>query len=145
MEDDRDHKSRLFLVALACVLGISIAQSASNVKARYHYYNPVENNWDLNAVHAYCAPWYANQSKAWLQKWGWTGFCGPAGPTGQDACGKCLNVTNVKTGTKATVRIVDTCSDGGLKLDAKVFRMLDTTKEGYHAGYITVNYEFVTC
>lgn len=89
-----DHKLRLFLVVLACVAGASSAQSASNVKARYHYYNPVENHWDLNAVHAYCAPWYANQSMAWLQKWGWTGFCGPAGPTGQAACGKCLNVSN---------------------------------------------------
>lgn len=60
-------------------------------------------------------------------------------------CSTAWQVTNAKTGTKATVRIVDTCSDGGLKLDAKVFRMLDTTKEGYHLGYIMANYVFVSC
>ena len=27
---------------------------------------------------------------SWRSKYGWTAFCGPAGPRGQDSCGKCL-------------------------------------------------------
>ena len=69
------------------------AQQASNVRATYHYYNPAQNNWDLRAVSAFCATWDADKPLAWRQKYGWTAFCGPAGPTGQAACGKCLLVS----------------------------------------------------
>nr|AKF40631.1 pathogenesis-related protein 4-2 [Vitis pseudoreticulata] len=119
--------------------------SASNVRATYHYYNPAQHGWDLNAVSAYCATWDANKSLAWRSKYGWTAFCGPAGPTGQAACGKCLKVTNTGTGTQATVRIVDQCSNGGLDLDVAVFNKLDTNGVGYQKGHLTVNYQFVDC
>ena len=66
--------------------------SASNVRATYHYYNPEQNGWNLYAVSAYCSTWDGNKSYAWRSKYGWTAFCGPAGPTGQAACGKCLRV-----------------------------------------------------
>ena len=32
-------------------------ESASNVRATYHYYNPEQHGWDLNAVSAYCSTW----------------------------------------------------------------------------------------
>ncbi|KAK1265862.1 hypothetical protein QJS04_geneDACA021878 [Acorus gramineus] len=133
----------LVLCALAAT-SVS-AQQASNVRATYHYYNPAQNNWDLNAVSAYCATWDANQPLAWRQKYGWTAFCGPAGPHGQASCGKCLSVTNTATGAQATVRIVDQCSNGGLDLDWGVFQKIDTNGQGYQQGHLTVNYQFVGC
>lgn len=67
-------------------------QGASNVRATYHFYNPEQNGWDLNAVSAFCSTWDASKPLAWRSKYGWTAFCGPVGPHGRDACGKCLRV-----------------------------------------------------
>ena len=80
------------VVVLLSLVACAAAQSASNVRATYHYYNPEQNGWDLNAVSAYCSTWDASQPLAWRSKYGWTAFCGPSGPTGQAACGKCLSV-----------------------------------------------------
>lgn len=85
----------VMVVAVLCAVAtMAMAQEASNVRATYHYYRPAENNWDLGApaVSAYCATWDADKPLEWRQKYGWTAFCGPVGPTGQDACGKCLSV-----------------------------------------------------
>ena len=54
-------------------------------------------------------------------------------------------MTNTATGTQATVRIVDQCSNGGLDLDAGVFNQLDTNGVGYAQGHLIVNYQFVHC
>ena len=80
----------VFLVSM--VASGAYAQSATNVRATYHLYNPQQNNWDLRAVSAYCATWDADKPLAWRSKYGWTAFCGPVGPRGQDACGRCLRV-----------------------------------------------------
>ncbi|CAM8901996.1 unnamed protein product [Rhodiola kirilowii] len=120
-------------------------EKASNVRATYHYYNPEQHGWDLNAVSAYCSTWDANKPLAWRKKYGWTAFCGPVGPRGQASCGKCLKVTNAWTGAQTTVRIVDQCSNGGLDLDVGVFNKLDTNGQGYAKGHLMVNYEFVNC
>ncbi|KAF8401799.1 hypothetical protein HHK36_012745 [Tetracentron sinense] len=120
-------------------------ESANNVRATYHYYNPEQNGWDLNAVSAYCSTWDAGKSLAWRSKYRWTAFCGPVGPRGQASCGKCLRVKNTRTGAQATVRIVDQCSNGGLDLDAGVFQQLDTDGSGYAQGHLIVNYQFVDC
>ncbi|URD74648.1 wound-induced protein [Musa troglodytarum] len=130
---------------LLCLAAAATAQEASNVRATYNYYYPAQNNWDLNAVSAYCATWDADKPLAWRQKYGWTAFCGPVGPTGQAACGRCLLVTNTATGTQATVRIVDQCSNGGLDLDQGVFSQLDTDGSGIRQGHLIVNYQFVDC
>ncbi|PRQ41818.1 putative rlpA-like protein, double-psi beta-barrel [Rosa chinensis] len=136
----------VFLVMVcAAMAGIASAQSATNVRATYHLYNPQDNNWDLRAVSAYCATWDADKPLEWRSKYGWTAFCGPQGPTGQEACGKCLRVTNTATGAQATVRIVDQCSNGGLDLDVNVFNQIDTNGIGYQQGHLTVNYDFVDC
>lgn len=85
-------KFQLLVVCVVCVLALASAQSATNVRATYHLYQPEQHNWDLLAVSAYCATWDANKPLAWRSKYGWTAFCGPSGPQGQQACGKCLKV-----------------------------------------------------
>ena len=54
-------------------------------------------------------------------------------------------VTNSRTGAQTTVRIVDQCSNGGLDLDAGVFRRLDTDGQGNAKGHLIVKYQFVNC
>ncbi|KAK3118870.1 hypothetical protein QOZ80_9BG0709810 [Eleusine coracana subsp. coracana] len=79
-------------------------------------------------------------------RYGWTAFCGPVGPTGQDSCGRCLKVTNTATGDEITVRIVDQCGNGGLDLDYDTaFSVIDTDRQGYENGHLIVDYEFVDC
>ncbi|CAA7395276.1 unnamed protein product [Spirodela intermedia] len=115
----------LLLLGLAAAAS---AQTASNVRATYHFYNPAQNNWDLLRVSAYCSTWDANKPLSWRQKYGWTAFCGPVGPRGRDSCGRCLR-----------------CSNGGLDLDEGVFRQIDTDGNGYQRGHLIVNYAFVAC
>lgn len=76
------------------VLRTTTARAIVGVRATYHFYNPEQNNWDLRAVSAYCSTWDADKPYAWRSKYGWTAFCGPVGPHGQDSCGKCLRVSN---------------------------------------------------
>ncbi|XP_068635864.1 pathogenesis-related protein PR-4-like [Aristolochia californica] len=135
----------VFVLVLCIAVATIDAQRASNVRATSHNYNPEQNRWDLNAVSAYCSTWDANKPLEWRRKYGWTAFCHPAGPSGQAACGRCLKVTNSATGTQATVRIVDQCSNMGLELDQGVFNQLDTNGNGNFNGYLTVSYEFVNC
>ncbi|KAF5189282.1 Pathogenesis-related protein pr-4 [Thalictrum thalictroides] len=106
---------------------------------------PAQNGWDLIKVGAYCATWDADKPLSWRQQYGWTAFCGPAGPTGQASCGKCLRVTNIDTGSQITVRIVDQCSNGGLDLEEGVFNKLDTNGRGNFQGHLIVNYQFIDC
>ncbi|KAL4200046.1 hypothetical protein AMTRI_Chr03g147740 [Amborella trichopoda] len=132
-------------LVILCVAISGSAQSATNVRATYHVYNPEQNGWDLTRVSAYCATWDAGKSLAWRSKYRWTAFCGPVGPRGQASCGRCLTVTNRGTGTQRTVRIVDQCSNGGLDLEEGVFRQLDTNGRGIAEGHLMVDYQFVNC
>ncbi|CAF2126245.1 unnamed protein product [Brassica rapa] len=155
-------------ILLCAFAAKTAAQTASNVRATYHYYYPQQNGWDLYKVSAYCSTWKGNQPLEWRRKYGWTAFCGPVGPRGRDSCGRCLRVsqyitkprfenalktdflnvtqvTNTATGAQATVRIVDQCSNGGLDLDDGVFKQLDTNGRGYARGNMIVNYAFVNC
>ncbi|KAG9134218.1 hypothetical protein Leryth_027697 [Lithospermum erythrorhizon] len=130
-----------FLVALAAT---AAAQSATNVRATYHNYNPEQNGWSLYAVSAYCSTWYGDRPIEWRSRYGWTAFCHPT-PQGQAVCGRCVRVTNTATGNQETVRIVDQCQNGGMDLDVGVFNRLDTNGQGRFNGHLTVNYEFVNC
>ncbi|XP_019197167.1 PREDICTED: pathogenesis-related protein PR-4-like [Ipomoea nil] len=138
-------------VAASCLLVVvamaadAAAQSATNVRATYNNYNPQNIDWDYNTASVFCATWDADKPLEWRQKYGWTAFCGPVGPTGQDSCGRCLAVTNTATNDQVTVRIVDQCSNGGLDLDVNVFDQLDTDGQGVAQGYLIVNYDFVDC
>ncbi|VFQ66291.1 unnamed protein product [Cuscuta campestris] len=133
------------LLAVVLMAAGAAAQSATNVRATYNNYNPQNIGWDYNTASMFCATTDAGRPLSWRQKYGWTAFCGPAGQSGQAACGKCLSVTNTATGTQATVRIVDQCSNGGLDLDVNVFNQLDTNGDGVRQGHLTVNYSFVNC
>ncbi|KAI3845919.1 hypothetical protein MKX03_029069 [Papaver bracteatum] len=83
--------STIFLLFLAAaVICVVNSQSAINVRATYHIYNPAKIGWNLNKAGAYCSTWDANKPLAWRKKYGWTAFCGPAGPRCQASCGKLL-------------------------------------------------------
>jgi hypothetical protein len=89
---------QLFLldkVLIFCVLALASAQSASNVKATYQLFNSQKSNnkWDLNTSGVFCAAQDGNKSLSWRSKYDWASFCGPVGPVGKAACGKCLNVS----------------------------------------------------
>ncbi|KAJ0079590.1 hypothetical protein Patl1_23284 [Pistacia atlantica] len=120
-------------------------ESASNVTATLRAFNAEQNGWNLTAANAYCSPWNGNNSVEWRRKYGWAAFCGPVGPRGQAACGKCLRITRTGTTGEATVRIVDECSNGGLQLDDAAFQQLDTDGNGQAKGHLSVNYQFVNC
>ncbi|TVU03086.1 hypothetical protein EJB05_27592 [Eragrostis curvula] len=137
----------LAVAALLCAAAaVAGAQQASNVRATYHLYNPAQNGWDLNRVSAYCATWDADKPLSWRQQYGWTAFCGPSGPRGQGACGRCIRVTNRGTGASTVARIVDQCSNGGLDLDFEtVFKKIDTNGLGFQMGHLNVDYQFVNC
>ncbi|KAL0717676.1 hypothetical protein Bca4012_066998 [Brassica carinata] len=115
-------------ILLCAFAAKAAAQTASNVRATYHYYYPEQNSWDLYKVSAYCSTWKGDQPLEWRRKYGWTAFCGPVGPRGRDSCGRCLR-----------------CSNGGLDLDDGVFKQLDTNGQGYARGNLNVNYAFVNC
>ncbi|KAL0855749.1 hypothetical protein Bca101_060902 [Brassica carinata] len=80
-------------ILLCAFAAKAAAQTASNVRATYHYYYPEQNGWDLYKVSAYCSTWKGDQPLEWRRKYGWTAFCGPVGPRGRDSCGRCLRVT----------------------------------------------------
>ncbi|TQE02182.1 hypothetical protein C1H46_012183 [Malus baccata] len=128
----RPSASCTVVLLLVCVImmGRASAQSASNVRSTYHIYNPEKIGWSLNAAGAYCATWDANKPLEWRRKFGWTAFCGPVGPRGQASCGKCLRVTNVRTGAQAKVRIVDQCSKS--KSTGKKRAQHPVKKPGWH-------------
>ncbi|KEH27015.1 Chitinase / Hevein / PR-4 / Wheatwin2 [Medicago truncatula] len=139
---------QLFLldkVLIFCVLALASAQSANNVKATYQSYNPHKIKWNLNTSGVFCAAQDGNKSLSWRSEFGWAAFCGHA--VGKGVCGKCLNVTNKENGiiVSKIVRIVDTCTNGGLKLDIDVFQKLDSFGTGNAQGYLMVDYEFVDC
>ncbi|MCI07018.1 pathogenesis-related protein PR-4-like, partial [Trifolium medium] len=123
---------QLFLLdklLIFCVLALASAQSANNVRATYQNYNPQYIKWNLWTSDTYCAAQDGNKSLAWRSKYDWAAFCGPVGPTGTAACGKCLKVTNGENVnmSSVTIRIVDKCGNGGLDLDIGVFKKLDSS------------------
>ena len=104
-------KITLCVVSLFCVLALACGQSATNVYASYHLYHPEQHNWDLLAESVFCSTWYANQPLSWRSRYGWTAFCGPVGPHGGAACGKCLRVcTNSLLLIKQIKQIPKFCS-----------------------------------
>ncbi|XP_060667697.1 pathogenesis-related protein PR-4-like [Ziziphus jujuba] len=135
----------MVLLLITCLVGSGTANRANRVRATYHLYNPENIGYDLSEANAFCATWDADKPLEWRCKYGWTAFCGPAGPRGQAACGKCLRVTNTATGARATVRIVDQCNNGGLDLDVNVFNEIDTDGRGQDQGHLMVSYRFVSC
>ncbi|CAN6293496.1 unnamed protein product [Urochloa humidicola] len=139
----------LVLAASSSSLPSAMAQSANGVMATYVAYDARSVKWELGTVSASCAALDEGMPFKWRSYYWWTAFCGPAGPRGDDACGLCLQVTNVATGTTATVRIVDDCgkTNGGavLGIDTAGFQEIDTDGRGMANGQLEVNYHFVDC
>lgn len=89
---ERVNKLCVAFFVINMMMAVAAAQSATNVRATYHLYNPQNINWDLRTASVYCATWDADKPLEWRRRYGWTAFCGPAGPTGQASCGRCLRV-----------------------------------------------------
>ncbi|XP_021282516.1 uncharacterized protein LOC110415249 [Herrania umbratica] len=116
---------------------------ATDVTAYWTDYKPSQNSWEIPS---FCAAVDGSKPLEWRSKYGWTGFCGPVGPTGVDACGKCLKVTNTETKDEEIVRIVDTCGTGGLELDLETaFKPIDSNGNGIRQGHLIVDYKIVDC
>ncbi|KAL6196083.1 hypothetical protein ACLB2K_031698 [Fragaria x ananassa] len=82
----------VFLVMLCTAMaGSASAQSATNVRATYH---PLQPAGQLGFASRECLLLDVGRRQEWHGKYGWTAFCGLAGPTGHDACGRCLLVTH---------------------------------------------------
>ena len=83
------------MIMVVWVLALAIgtaAQSASNVRATYHIYDPEKINWDFNKAGVYCSTWDAKKPVLWREKYAWTAFCGPVGPRERASSGKCFLV-----------------------------------------------------
>lgn len=80
------------VVLLVMSLGAAAAQKAT-VRTTYHIYEPQKIGWDYMKAAVYCATWDADKPLSWRKKFGWTSFCGPAGPHGRSSCGRCLKVS----------------------------------------------------
>lgn len=78
-------------VIVLLVTSLAAAQKAT-VRTTYHIYEPRKIGWDYMTAGVYCATWDANKPLSWRKKYGWTSFCGPAGPHGRASCGRCLKV-----------------------------------------------------
>lgn len=115
-----------------------------NVRATYHYYAPAYETSSLACADAF---WKHPDHGRKLLRYPWTAYC--LGFS-QSVCGKCLRVTNRRTGASVIVRAVDNggCSDTdgtGLDLDPCAFNAIDTDKQGYRDGHMRVDVKEVRC
>jgi hypothetical protein len=121
--------------------------SRANVRATYHYYSPAYETASLACADAFWAD--PNHSRK-LLKYPWTAYCLDGKAFSQSTCGKCLRVTNRRTGDSVIARAVDNggCSDAdgtGLDLDPCAFNAIDTDKRGYADGHMRVDVQEVEC
>ena len=121
-----------------------------NVRATYHYYSPAYDTASLACADRFWAdPGHSRK----LLKYPWTAYClkdrtGP--PDASSACGKCLRITNTRTGSSVVARAVDKggCSDAdgtGLDLDPCAFDAIDLDRRGYADGFMRVDVREVEC
>lgn len=118
--------------------------SRQNAKATYHYYSPGYGTAQLACADRF---WADPDHPRKLLKYPWTAYCLGFD---QSVCGKCLRVTNRRTGASIIVRAVDNggCSDvdgTGLDLDPCAFNAIDTDKQGYADGHMRVDVQEVWC
>lgn len=115
------------------------------VRATYHYYSPAYDTATLACADKF---WATPDYGTMLLQYPWTAYC--VGPFSQGVCGKCLRVTNRRTGAAVTARAVDNggCSDTdgtGLDLDPCAFNAIDTDGQGYRDGHMRVDVQEVEC
>ncbi|EFN57221.1 hypothetical protein CHLNCDRAFT_21703, partial [Chlorella variabilis] len=95
----------------------------------------------------YCADRFAGKTRAWVMSYPWVAYCAPylSGMT-QDKCGKLLRMTNNRTGARTVVRMVDMCGHSAIDADQQsAFIPLDTDRQGYFDGDLSVTLELVAC
>ncbi|CAL4987092.1 unnamed protein product [Urochloa decumbens] len=86
----------LAVAALLCTMAaMAVAWETSNVHATYYRYKLKDNEWDLNSVNAYCAPWDANKPLWWRKQYGWAALCDDSWSSGHGYCGKCIKHSNL--------------------------------------------------
>ncbi|KAK9017220.1 hypothetical protein V6N11_079702 [Hibiscus sabdariffa] len=133
------------LLVLACLVGSAAAQSSENVNAHWTNFEAKEADWDMNkANNVYCKKYDADMPYEWRSRYYWTDIGDLADFSIDEACGKCIHVTNTGTGNETTVRIVGPTGHG-LELDKPVFDQLDSDGNGRIVGHLVVNYKFVDC
>ncbi|KAL4352905.1 hypothetical protein GQ457_06G019100 [Hibiscus cannabinus] len=133
------------LLVLACLVGLAAAQSGEPVSAHWFQFLAKEMDWDMNKANdVYCKRYDADKPYEWRSKYGWTNINSDlVGLTRDDACGKCIQVTNTANGAEATVRIVGP-TGRGLELDEPVYDQLNSDGQS-HGGDLVVNYKLVDC
>jgi hypothetical protein len=118
-----------------------------NVRATYHYY--AQAGYETATLACADRFWADPDYGRKLLKYPWTAYCLDKGDV-QKVCGRCLRVTNRRTGASAIARAVDKggCSDRdgtGLDLDPAIFTPLDTDGRGYADGFMRVDVREVDC
>ncbi|KAE8721450.1 hypothetical protein F3Y22_tig00015919pilonHSYRG00043 [Hibiscus syriacus] len=92
---DRSVMSLSSLLVLACLVGYGTAQSVQNVSAHWVDFFAKENDWDMNKANdVYCKIYDADKPYEWRSKYNWTHFGDVAGLSIDEACGKCIHVSN---------------------------------------------------
>lgn len=118
-----------------------------NIRATYHFYSPAYETSSLACADRFWAdPAHGRK----LLKYPWTAYCLDGKAFSQSTCGKCLRLTNARTGAAVTARAVDfggcTDADGtGLDLDPCAFDALDTDGQGRRDGNLRVDVREVDC
>ncbi|KAK8502392.1 hypothetical protein V6N11_047979 [Hibiscus sabdariffa] len=133
------------LLVLACLVGSAAPQSSENVNAHWTNFGAEEADWDMNkANNVYCEKYDVDMPYEWRSRYYWTDIGDLVDISIDEACGKCIHVTNTGTGDETTVRIVGPTGHG-LELDKPVFDQLDSDGNGRIVGHLVVNYTFVDC
>ena len=117
-----------------------------NVRATYHYFSPEYATGTVACADKF---WADPDHPKMLLKYPWTAYC-LSKPFQQSTCGKCLRVTNRRTGAFVIARAVDNggCSDAdgtGLDLDTCAFNAIDTDGQGHADGNMRVDVREVAC
>lgn len=125
----------------------TVIMTLGTSRSTYHYYHP-----EYRVSTLYCADAFAGKSSAWLMAYPWIAYCAPFPRTpawddmSPSKCGKCLRLTNNRTGARSIVRVVDMCGHSAIDSDYKTaFIPLDTDGQGYLDGQIYVTVEVVVC
>ena len=118
-----------------------------DVRATFHFYAPGYETSSLACADRF---WADKDHGKKLMKYPWTANCLDGRKFSQESCGKCLRVTNRRTGASVIVRSVDNggCSDKdgtGLDMDPCGFNQIDSDRKGLADGHMRVDVREVDC
>lgn len=86
------------------------------VRATYHYYGPGYESSSLFCADAFGANPPSPSHRPW------TAYCADSilGPMDASKCGRCIRITNTRTGRSVEMTVVDKCGTGGMDMEPKV-------------------------